>query len=392
MNTKNIIFTTIGLLISSVAFSQLTVSNGNHILEITGGVSAYYNHRVLKPESDNRNKDRFRLRDAQLKLEGRIGDVWEYELQADFVDIAQASNGIVDPENPGLMDAFVVYKGLGFIDVQAGYGKLYYSKSSLVPFGFSPYWQRAQIVRGDLFSRRDVGVTLSKSFWRQQINVHAGVYTGLGEISLNGDNDASGKPEYVGRVEFAYPSRARYRDIDDKISPIPLFSLGLNGRYTNKTLPDGREFPDGAAGEFGYKAVNGKRYIYGLDASFQYMGLSGQFEIHQIRAEPNSPSNALFQGLTEEQTKGYVLAGGYLAQINYFAKELNTIFSLRYEELDLSDLVPGRSQRLSPAIAYQIDGYNAMIKFQYFNILKEESIDPLRWTEQFRIGINFQFK
>lgn len=392
MSTKYIIFTTIGLLISSAVFSQLTVSNGNHILEITGGVSTYYNYRVLKPESDNRNKDRFRLRDAQLKLEGRIGNVWEYELQADFVDIAQASNGIVDPENPGLMDAFVVYKGLRFMNVQAGYGKLYYSKSSLVPFGFSPYWQRAQIVRGDLFSRRDVGVTLSKSFWRQQINVHAGIYTGLGEFSLNGDNDASGKPEYVTRIEFAYPSRSRYRDIDDKISHIPMFSLGINGRYTNKTLPDGREFPNGAAGEFGYKAVNGKRYIYGLDAHFQYMGISGQFEIHQIRVEPNSPSDALFQGLNEEQTKGYVLAGGYLAQLNYFAIDLKTIFSVRYEELDLSDLVPGKSQRISPAIAYQINGYNALIKFQYFNILNEESIDPLRWTEQFRIGINFQFK
>jgi len=380
------------LAVVATCTGQVTISNGNHVLEISGGVSSYYNHRILKETNDNRNKDRFKLRDAQIKLEGRIGDVWAYELQADLVDIAETSNGIIDPENPGLMDAYIRYKGLEFMDIQVGYGKLFYSRSSMVPFGFTPYWQRAQIARGDLFSRRDVGVTLMKNFWRQQVNVYLGVYTGLGEVSLNGDNDASGQPEYVGRVDISFPSRYRYRDIDDRHTPIPVFSLGLNARYTNKTLPEGRDFPEGAAGEFGYKAIDGKRYIYGLDFSWQYKGFSGQFEIHQIRAEPQSPGDPLFQGLLEEQTQGYVLAGGYLAQLNYFEKNTKTIFSLRYEELDLSDLVAGKSQRFSPAVAYQINGYNAMIKFQYFNIIKEEAIDPLRWTEQFRIGLQLQFK
>jgi len=60
--------------------------------------------------------------------------------------------------------------------------------------------------------------------------------------------------------------------------------------------------------------------------------------------------------------------------------------------LDLNDLVPGKSERFSPAIAYQINGYNAMLKFQYFNIIKEETIDPFNWKEQFRIGMQLQFK
>ena len=71
---------------------------------------------------------------------------------------------------------------------------------------------------------------------------------------------------------------------------------------------------------------------------------------------------------------------------------MKTIVSARYEELDLNDLVKGRSERFSTAIAYQMNGYNAMIKFQYFNIIKEESIDPLKWDEQFRLGMQFQFK
>lgn len=389
----NIRLTIAFVLISIVSYSQLTISNGNHVLEITGAISTYYNYRDLKDYSQNRNKDRFRLRDAQLQLEGRVSDIWEYELQVDFVDLASSATGEIDPENPGLMEARVTYKGLSFVDIEAGYGKLYYSRSSLNPFSFSPYWQRAQIVRGDIFSRRDVGVTLKKDFWRQRINVYAGAYTGLGEISLRGDNDSSGALEYVGRVDFAYPSRFRYREIDDRISPVPMFLIGFNGRYTDRQLTEGRSFPEGSQGEYGLKMIDGKRYVYGMDFSFQYMGFSGQFEIHQMRGEPLSPSDPLFQGLAPAQTNGYFLAGGWLSQINYFHKPWKSIISLRYEELDLSDLVAGKSQRLCGALAYQIKGFDAMIKAQYFhNLGVQEPIDPLRWNEQIRIGMQFNFK
>lgn len=373
-------------------FAQLTLGNGEHVLEFSGGVSTYYNQRVWKETTDNKNKDRFRLRDAQLQLEGRFKNTLEYELQVDFVDLASFATGEIDPENPGLMDAYVIYKGLGFVDVQMGYGKLYYSRSSLVPFTYSPYWQRTQLVRGNLFSRRDVGLTLMKDFWRQRINAYAGVYTGLGELSLRGDNDATGQPEYVGRVDFAYPTRYRYRDIDDKVSPIPMFQIGANGRYMNKPLPVGRSFPAYSTGEFGLKIINGERYAYGMDAAFQFMGFSAQFEIHQLLIRPQWEDDALFQGFTLDQTDGIVRAGGYMTQLNYFHKAWKTIYSVRFEELDLNDLVPGNSQRLSIALAYQFKGFDSMVKFQYFSILSEEVIDPLRWTEQFRVGWQYNFK
>jgi hypothetical protein len=290
------------------------------------------------------------------------------------------------------MEATVKYKGFDFLDIEMGYGKVYYSRSSMSPFGFSPYWQRSELVRGSIFSRRDVGVTLMKNFWKQRAKVYIGAYTGLGELSLIGDNDPSGQLEYIGRFDIAYPARYRYRDIDDRITPIPMFAIGVNGRFMNKRLPAGEAFPDNATGEYGIKVVDGKRYVYGLDASFQYMGFSGQFEIHQIKSEPQNDNDPLFQNLTPQQTKGYVLSGGYIAQGNYFIKNWKTIVSARYESLDLNDLVAGKSERFSSAIAYQIHGYHAMIKFQYFNIIKEESIDPLKWDEQFRIGMQFQFK
>lgn len=372
--------------------AQLTIGNGHHILEISGSVSTYYNSRELKSGETDKSKNRFKLRDAQIGLEGRVGADFEYGLKVDFADIAANNSGdAVDPENPGLMEANVTYKGFHFLDVELGYGKLYYSRNALVPFDFTPYWQRPEITRGSIFSTRDVGITLMKNFWKQRANVYLGAYTGLGELSIKGNNDASGQLEYVGRFDISYPSRYRYREIDDRITPIPMFSLGINGRYMNKKLPVGEAFPIGAASDYGLKVIDGKRYVYGLDASFQYMGFSGQFEIHQIKSEPQYNDNPLFHNLTPQQTHGYVLSGGYIVQGNYFIKNWKTILSARYEELDLNDLVKGDSERFSAAVAYQINGYNAMIKFQYFNVLKEETIDPLKWDEQFRLGLNFQF-
>lgn len=390
---KPILLATAVFLFLGKTNAQVTISNGKHIIEISGSISTYYNNRQLKFGEEDKNKNRFKLRDAQLDIEGRVGSDYEYNLKLDFADMAANNSGVeIDPENPGLMEATIKYKGFQFLDVEMGYGKVYYSRSSMNPFNFSPYWQRAELVRGSIFSRRDVGATLMKNFWKQRANIYIGAYTGLGELSLTGDNDPSGQLEYIGRFDIAYPSRYRYREIDDRVTPIPMFSLGLNGRFMNKKLPAGEDFPTNALGEYGIKVIDGKRYVYGLDASFQYLGFSGQFEIHQVRSEPQNENNPLFQNFTSQQTKGYVLSGGYIAQANYFIKDMKTIVSARYEELDLNDLVKGRSERFSTAIAYQMNGYNAMIKFQYFNIIKEESIDPLKWDQQFRLGIQFQFK
>lgn len=390
MDIKRILAFVVLLLTATSTFAQLTISNGKHALEISGAISAYYNHRFLKSGELDKKKNRFKLRDAQVQFEGRIKDIIEYELQFDMVDIA---SGASDPENPGLMDAYVLFKGLRFIDIKFGYSKLPYSRSSNVPFIYSPYLQRAELVRGALFSRRDVGFSILKSFWKQRVNAEVGVYTGLGENSLLGDNDASGALEYIGRLSVAYPARYRFREVDTKVSPIPMFVIAANGRYTERNLPLGEFFPGGSTGEYGIKVIDGKKLTYGIDFSAQYKGVSLQFELHQIKGTPQDTASGLLQGYTLAQTDGYFKAGGYLMQANYYAKCLKSIFSGRYEELNLNDLATGISRRFSVAYCYQIDGFNSMIKVQYFHILEEEtSIDPLKWDKQIRIGWQFLFK
>ncbi|MFZ1693438.1 MAG: porin, partial [Flavobacteriales bacterium] len=383
----------VALLIGAEASAQVTLGNGDHVLEITGGVSMYYNQRFLKEGETNKRKDRFNLRDAQLQFEGRYKNSFNYELQFDMADLAQASAGIIDPENPGLMDANVTYKGIPYLDITMGYGKLLYGRSNLVPFFQTPYWQRAELVRGDLFSRRDVGLTLSTTFCKQRISAYAGAYTGLGETSLRGDNDPSGQLEYIGRIEAAWPSRFRKVDIDDRRVPVPMVAVGVNARYTDKTQPPGAFLPSFSAGEYNIKVIDGKKTTVGGDIAAMYKGFSVQVEGHMIRLEPSAANSALFQRLPRDQHEGYVMAGGYYAQANWWSKKLRTILSVRYEELNLNDLATGLSQRLGGAIAYQVRGNDVMIKAQWWHILEEETtVDPLRWTEQARIGVQYLFR
>lgn len=363
--------------------AQISFSNGNHNLEISGMTTTYYNYRDYKSGETDFEKNRFKLRDAQIQLEGRVGKDYEYELQFDIVDLALGSN---DPENPGLMDAYFIYKGLEILDIKVGYGKVPYSRSSLVPFAYSPYFQRAELARGEFFNRRDVGVTLQSSLLSQRLNIYAGTYTGLGERTLRGDNDASGNLEVMGRIDFAYPSRYRYRDIDTRHVPVPMFAIGLNGRYSNKFV-DARE-------GLGLAITGGEKYTYGVDFSFQYKGFSAQLELHQLRITPNENNIDRLQGFEGETD--YFLAGAYLAQLNYYAKPLKSVFSVRFDELDQNDLVRGNTRRLSFAYMFMLDSFNSAIKMQFTNILDEEEtgqvIDDLNWDSQFRIGWQLMFR
>lgn len=372
-----------------VSEAQLSISNGKHLLEISGTVSSYYNYRSLKDGMMEKDKDRFNVRDAQLMIEGRNRDIYEYRIQMDFADLLQGGN---DPENPGLMDAWFKYKGFQAFTIQFGYGKIQYSRSSLVPISYSAWWQRPEMARGNFFSRRDIGLTLSRSFWRRRIELSAGAYTGLGETSVRaGDNDDSGKLEYVGRAEFCWPSYYRNRDIDTRHVPVPMLMAGFNGRYANKQLPTGSYFPNGSQGDYGFKTVDGEKLTYGMDLSAQWQGFSAQFELQQVKATPSDTNSPFLKGYSREQTKGYFLAGGWSGQAAYYSKKLKTIVSARYEEFNLNDLVAGINQRASFAVCYQLDGFNSIIKLQVIHIIKEESLAPLDWKQQVRIGWQCMF-
>jgi hypothetical protein len=377
--------------LSSKALAQFSFSTGDHVLEVSGMLSSYYNYRELKQGEVDKQKNRFNLRDASFTLEGRVKKVFGYQLQMDFADMAQNAAGNVDDENPGLMDAFVYANVFSKVRVKVGYMKVPYSFGSLTPFYQSPYWQRAEFLRGNFFGRRDVGALIQTDFFNRKLEVWTGVFNGLGEKSLNGDNDASGGLEFAGRISFSYPARYRFQFIDKRVSRIPFFSLGINHRYSLRNMPAGENLIPGSAGEYGIKVLDGKKYLSGVDFSFHYLGFSLQAEIHQLLGRPNDTTSFLLGGTSLKDNEGFFRSGCEIVQLNYFWKRARTGFSVRYENMNVNDLFAGSTSRLTYALFYAIKGTESMIKANYTSILSEDAIDPLKYTAQFRIGWQWMF-
>jgi len=393
------------------SFAQISLSNGEHNLEISGSISCFYNKRIYynqNPENRiddnptnpfNKGKDRFGLRDMQLQVEGRIGHDFEYEFQVDFADLA---NGDDIGENPGILDANFTYKALQVVNATVGFQKIPYSRNSLVPFTFSPYWQRAEVSRGEVFSRRDLGVVLSRSLWNQKINLYGGIFTGQGEqiLTLNGgDNDPSGAFEYMARVDIAFPSRYRYRDYDINSSPIPMFQIGAAARTVN------RKYSSFLQGDDYYlRVIAGQKDCYTADFSAQWKGFSTQVEWHLINMRPTNdidPSGLRYRENRGSQTSkiganptGFFRAGGILATVSYASRPLKSIFSIRYDQLNPNDLVQDNTEEsLTFAYAYQLKGFNSMIKAQYnYRLIDRKNPNIQRFDDQLRIGWQMLFR
>lgn len=397
---KKIIYSTLalGLFFTAKAQQPIVLSNGDNTLKIGATVSLYYNYRQYSNEADRKpERNTFRPKDARLDLEGNIGKDYEYHLQFDF---AQMGSGVIDPANPPVYDANFTYKGFKkFANITIGYDKVPYSYSSLVEHEWSPFWDRALIVKGDVFSRRDLGIRLDRTFLNKRLKAYAGVYTGVGELALQGINDPSGNPEFIARLEYAYPQVKKKELVDLTHSSIPFVAVGVNARYANKALPAGGQFLAGETGALfndsalNYKVINGEKWVYGADVNLMYKGFGLLAEAHIIKGTPQLSNDPLLMGLPSKVTNGYFRAGGWFMQGSYHIKKANTVLCVRYDEFKANDLITGRSKYLTASVVYQFNGFHSMVRFQFFrNLEQTESININKWENQFRVGWQFMIQ
>jgi hypothetical protein len=377
------------------AKSQVSFTNGENVLEISGVMSTYYNHRFLDASVANNHvgnvitaplnekKNSFALGTCRFNFQGMYGRKYEYRFQFDLAQLGYSNN---TGEFPSVLDAYFIYKPLRDLRVTIGYQKLPYSANSLASYATQPYWQRAEITRGYIFSRRDVGITLKQSFYNERINIYAGIYSGMGEYNLtsvtNGDNDPSGKPEVVGRIDFS-TVKYNYNDIYDiKYTNTPAFNLGFNGRYTEKL--------NSLVGitDYDLKIISGYKKVYGMDAAFMYKGFSGQFEIHQLNIVPTGSDTTRLQG----KKTNYFNAGGLFGQINYYNKKWKTGIYLRYDNFIPNDLISNNmEQTVSFGFNVFLKGTRSMLRTQYFYRLDKSNAALLRTSDQARIGWQYTF-
>lgn len=358
------------------SYAQFSLSKGNDNFQISLRSCTFYNYRFYETDETNLKKNRFRLRDMQVEFKSKFGNQWKIVLQADLADFA---SGSTQDEDNGLMEAHVTY--LPFNngpEVKFGFDKLPYSRSSMTSLYSTPFFSRSEVASGDFFARRDVGLTLTQGFKNDRIIFYGGAYTGLGEASLKGDNDASGNLEYLGRVELSYPTKFRYNDIDDKISQRPMFSVGANARYAEKKTDSGVDYV--------IKTVNGKKKVMGVDFAFQWKGFSFLYEIHKAHLIPNDTMRVANSGAN------YINAGGYLCQLVYKYKPWHSVVGVRYDEINPNDLIQNDINRsITYSYRYTFPSSNTSLMVNYMYRLPYANTETKWKRDDLRVGIVTNF-
>jgi hypothetical protein len=371
-----IIIPLIVVLVSTInpILAQFTIGTFDKNLQISGYITSFYNKRFYDVTEVDRDKDRFNLDFAVLRIQGSDEKRIRYELQVNLPAIYST-----DPTDEFLMQATAEYRSMrNDFAFQFGYDKLPFSWSSLLPQNQSAFMQRAESIRGKTFNRRDMGITLTKGFLNKRVVLTGGVYTGEGIQSITGDNDPNGKFLYAGRIEASYPAHYRNEEIDVNHTAIPRVKIGADMSYTEKTRTTGTDYP--------ILTVNGKKKSYSGDVTASWKGFSAHAEIITFRIQPND-TLALLGKPTD-----YYLAQGVILQMGYFSTVLNSVFAVRYDEFNPNDLVVGDNrQTVSLAYNYLIDGMNNLVKLHYFyRLTAEKALEP--WSEnQLRIGWQIMF-
>ena len=382
------------------AASAFTLSSDNNILQIAGRTSAYYEQRTLKSGVTNMSHNGWGLKDADLDFFGKTANKFSYEFQISVVDIITAAatrndpSGNGNPGNPGFKAAYLQYNGWP-VHIKFGYDKLPYSQGSISDVYATPMWSHANLFGGDLFSRRDFGLTLNSTVLQNKINLFAGAYSGMGENFFEYGNDPSGRMEFVGRAEFCYPGKMKYHIIDEENSPVPQFRVAVNARYTDKTQPAGHSIytdePD-APGMYGLRVIDGKRLAYGGDAIIKYKGISATFEAHILQLQPQNTSDQLFEATPNSFNNGKVNAGGFATGLNYNFEKIRSVFSVQYEDFNANDLIKGEQAWLYIGYAYKVSGFNSVLKAEYYiPTTEDKASNPLKYTGQLRVGYQLVF-
>ena len=395
MHNKKIIVAAMlvtSLFTANLSKAQFTTVGRNTAMEFTGWFTPIYNFRFYNSQIPTNTLDKIMSKDAigvdyaRLNLSGKIKGQFEYEFE---YDLAGTYAGNTDVTASAVTDANITYTGNKYFNVKAGYQKVPFSMGSMITEKYSAFLGRPEVVRSGFFSRRDVGVVLFKDYFNQTLNVYAGIFSGMGEYIWLGATDASAQPTYMARVTYSYPSKYREREVDLNGVPTPMFRIGVNGAYNNRSIDQTGGHSVGSSTPSPY--INGEKYNYGVDFSFMYKHFSLQLESDEFRYQPwdltTIPVNTNGKVLTK-----YYLGGGWYGQLNYYLPKIKSSISVRYDNINVNDLVKGdNGNTLSYSYQYYFNQYKYMFRMQYWHRLNDPDISLPIENDQLRIGFQFLF-
>lgn len=358
--------------------SQFVLTDGKKSMEISGVVYTYYNYRFLQEGETDKDKNLFRLRDARVKFVGDLKKKITFNLDINFAGLQTQNVDESATYNPFLNDANITWTAPGKLDLCVGYQGIEFSRSSMASIFTSPFMERPQFTKGDYFNRRDLGISLNKLFWKKRVRINAGVFNGLGTALP--DNDQSGKLLYSGRIDFSYPAKVDFDEADmEKLDKLN-FAAGADIMYSNKQRATDPEYPI---------FVDGKRMVYGADFQLMWKGFSLIGEINQLRGTPNDSNDVWLYN----QNTRYFRSGAWTLSASYYNKQWNSLFGVRYDDVNFNDIVRGDNRRtISIAYTYMLNDFKTCFRIQYWHRLNQE-LTGERWNNnQLRVGVQVMIR
>lgn len=360
-------------LTSKLILGQFTLASDQKVIQFSGYIVPFFNYRFYASDETDFSKNRFNMDFAVIRMDGMSGKHIHYEIQMNLPAIYST-----DLSDEFLMQSTIEWRTRkDDFNARLGYDKIPFSRASLNPQTASIFMQRPEMVRGKTFNRRDCGITLEKNFWNKRLNIYTGVYTGQGINSIIGDNDKNGKFLYAARMEASYPARSRFEEVDLNHLAIPNFSAAASVMYTEKSVTTGIDYP--------ILTVDGKKFSYEYDASVSYKGFTflGEYTAYKITPQDTT--------LLYGKPTDYYVANGYYLTATYASKKWKSVFGIRYDSFNPSDLVLyDRKNTLGIGYDYMLDGLNSVIKVHFFKRMKDGTAQA--WSEdQLRIGWQYKF-
>lgn len=346
---------------------QVSFTKGNHALELSGIINSYFGWNDVK---DNPNQYGYNLRDVRFIINGEQHPRFQYQFMVDLADISKNNDA-----NQFLLDAFLNIDFPNQWDLYIGYQRLPFSRNSNVSTFNSVFSERPDISDGSLFYRRDLGVIVRKKGFDQHINMQAGIFNGDGSLEIGEEKD--GGLVYVGRIDFTFPGRIKYEEVDIRHSPLPLFSVGLNVLYTSQNREKEQDlFP---------LMVDGRKKVLGMDAHFAFRGWTVQGEWTNGWVDRNISTSPSLPVSLESH--------GFHLSTNYYFKNARSVVALRYEQYNPNNSVHTSDlQALTLGYNYLVDqSQDVVFRADWRFLLSDKEAIPGLEQIISRVGMQFRF-
>jgi phosphate-selective porin len=281
-----------------------------------------------------------------------------------------------------LDDAWLNYKFMDELAVQAGQSKTPYSREELHNDGTIEFTERASAV--DAFKPgRDIGAGILGSLWKGQLTYMAGVFNGEGQSTLRASDHVMPMVRLavnpVGQMGVGEP------DLEGHATPA--LSFGVDG-FTNTLRKIGDNLLESDvpnyASPVGWLGRNIGLFTTGenifiesasADVQLKWMGLSVQGEY--------------FAGHAEGDTSGVILrAYGWYGQAAYLVLPKTLDLAVRYSVVDANRAAPHDTNSVvTAATTWYIKRNNVKLQFDYSRTHRQRGSGAPANDQLFRVQV-----